>query len=130
MFGGLTSICQPLDIAINKPFKDNLRKEWHIWMADGGAGETAKGNLRRARFSDVCSWVKKSWERIPDEIIIESFKTCEISIDFDSDLEILDKIISIVAMTSIVATILMMISKMISKTISAIMFNVICILKH
>ena len=28
--GGLTSICQPLDIAINKPFKDNLRKEWHI----------------------------------------------------------------------------------------------------
>ena len=25
--GGLTSICQPLDITINKPVKDNLRKE-------------------------------------------------------------------------------------------------------
>ena len=35
--GGLTSICQPLDVAINKPFKDNLHKEWHLWMANGGA---------------------------------------------------------------------------------------------
>ena len=28
--GGLTSICQPLDVAINKPFKDYLRQEWHL----------------------------------------------------------------------------------------------------
>jgi len=33
--GGLTSICQPLDVSINKPFRDNLRKEWHTWMASG-----------------------------------------------------------------------------------------------
>ncbi|GBB93659.1 hypothetical protein RclHR1_22080001 [Rhizophagus clarus] len=37
--GGLTSICH--DVTINKPFKDNLRKEWHIWMAGGGARMTA-----------------------------------------------------------------------------------------
>lgn len=82
--GGLTSLCQPLDVAINKPFKDNLRKEWHLWMANGGAGQTAGGNLRRAKFSDVCGWVKRSWEQISDELIINSFKTCHISDTLDN----------------------------------------------
>ena len=43
--GRLTSICQSLDVAINKPFKDNLRQEWLLWMASEGAGTTANGNL-------------------------------------------------------------------------------------
>ena len=91
--GDLTNVCQPLDISINKPFKDYLRKEWHIWMADGGVGETALENLRRARISDVRLWVKRSWEAISGEIIFESFKTCKISTDLnesDFDLEISD----------------------------------------
>ncbi len=33
--GELTSLCQPLDVAINKLFKSNLHKEWHLWMTAG-----------------------------------------------------------------------------------------------
>ncbi|CAB4441714.1 unnamed protein product [Rhizophagus irregularis] len=66
-------------MAINKPFKDNLRKEWHLWMASSGARETKKENLRRAKISEVCGWVKRAWDNISDEIIIESFKKCGIS---------------------------------------------------
>ena len=76
---GLTSVCQPLDVAINKPFKDNLRKEWHEWMCQGGAGITAAGNLKRAKISDVYGWVKCSWDAISDQIIFNSFKKCAIS---------------------------------------------------
>ena len=89
--GGLTSVCQPLDVAINKPFKDNLRKEWHLWMANGGAGQTPAGNLRRARLSDICNWIKCLWDAILPEIIIQSFKTCGVSspliLDEDTDKE-------------------------------------------
>src|SRR6266542_4810841 len=72
--GELTNICQPLDVVINKLFKDNLRKEWHLWMANSGAGQTVKGNLRRAKLSDICRWIKESWNNISDDIIINSFK--------------------------------------------------------
>jgi hypothetical protein len=48
-------------------------------MANGSAGKTTTGNLRRARLSDVCGWVKRSWDNISQEVIIQSFKTCKIS---------------------------------------------------
>jgi hypothetical protein len=48
-------------------------------MCQSGAGETAGGNLKRARISDVCGWVKRSWDAISDQIIFNSFKKCAIS---------------------------------------------------
>jgi hypothetical protein len=48
-------------------------------MCQGGAGETAGENLKRARISDVCGWVKRSWDAISDQIIFNSFKKCAIS---------------------------------------------------
>jgi hypothetical protein len=68
---------------INKSFKANLRKEWHLRMASGGAGQTTAGNLRHAKFSDVYGWVKHFWDGISNEIIVNSFKTCGISNSLD-----------------------------------------------
>ena len=36
ILGGCTSLCQPVDIGINKPFKAFLRKAWEKWMIDEG----------------------------------------------------------------------------------------------
>ncbi|CAG8778203.1 39294_t:CDS:2, partial [Gigaspora margarita] len=64
------------------------------WMSTGGAGETAKGNLRRARIGDVCRWVKNSWENISAEIIVRSFECCGLlnNLDYNKENEELDVI--------------------------------------
>ena len=55
ILAGLTSICQSFNISINKPFKDNLRKEWYEWMSKGDVGIIVAGNLKKAKISDICS---------------------------------------------------------------------------
>ena len=54
-------------------------------MPGGGTGETISENLCHASYSDVCLLVKCSWEAISTDIIIESFKTCNISNYLDLD---------------------------------------------
>ncbi|GES87534.1 pogo transposable element with KRAB domain [Rhizophagus clarus] len=95
---GLTSVFQLLDVSINKPFKVNLRKEWHEWMSKSGSGITVVGNLKRARISDVCKWVKRSWDAVSDQIVFNSFKKCSISnlldgLEDDMVYEEIDKLI-------------------------------------
>src|SRR6218665_2361404 len=46
--GGLTSVLQPLDVCLNKPFKDRLRKMWVEWMTSGLGTLTKGTSIRHA----------------------------------------------------------------------------------
>ncbi|XP_034618018.1 pogo transposable element with KRAB domain [Trachemys scripta elegans] len=77
--GGLTSVLQPLDVCLNKPFKDRLRKMWSEWMCSGMAKLTKGGNLMKPEINLVAQWIKDAWVSIPSEMVEKSFRKCCIS---------------------------------------------------
>ena len=77
--GGLTSLVQPLDVCLNKPFKDRLREKWMTWMMSGEKTFTPGGQLRAASLVTVCQRVKESWQELSKEMVERSFKKCGIS---------------------------------------------------
>jgi hypothetical protein len=55
--GGCTSLCQPVDVGFNKPFKDRVRRQWLSWMiAEGVIHGTTSTPTRR----DVATWVDRA----------------------------------------------------------------------
>ncbi|KAG8236486.1 hypothetical protein J437_LFUL016634 [Ladona fulva] len=77
--GGLTCQLQPLDILVNKLFKQKARERWNKWIGDPHHDLTPSGRMKQPSISEVCEWVKKSWEDIKAEVIVKSFKKCGIS---------------------------------------------------
>ena len=77
--GGLTSLVQPLDVCLNKPFKDRLWEKWMTWMMSGEKTFTPGGQLRAASLVTVCQWVKESWQELSKEMVERFFKKCGIS---------------------------------------------------
>ena len=76
--GGCTSIVQPMDKCINKPFKDHMRASWQEWMRQDRA-KTKSGNLKQPTRQDAINWVSKAWYSISPDTLIKSFKVCGIS---------------------------------------------------
>jgi hypothetical protein len=71
--GGLTSALQPLDVSVNKQFKDNVRKLYTQWMAKGGHDLTPTGKIRRPSTEMTCDWIVRAWNVVLTKIITKRF---------------------------------------------------------
>ena len=70
---GLTSMLQPLDVCLNKPFKNRIRDLWSDWMITDVHTYTPAGHQRAPTKELVLQWVKDAWTSIPREMIQKSF---------------------------------------------------------
>ena len=66
--GGYTSKLQMLDVGVMKPFKDFMTQEYEKFMV----GNTDGHNVKRL---DVENWVDRSWSRITEETIFNTWAT-------------------------------------------------------
>jgi len=81
--GGLTSILQPLNVSLNKPFKDGVRKRWMEWMAEGILEFTANGYQKKPSEELILSGIAGAWQDISEEMIESSFLKCGITNTLD-----------------------------------------------
>ena len=74
--GGMTSVLQPMNVSIKKPFEDRLRQQYLTWILDPARKLTETGKIKRTAPSEVARWVWAVWKAIPESIIIRSLKKC------------------------------------------------------
>ena len=76
---GMTSVLQPLDVSVSKPFKAWLSEQYDHRISDHDWELTASGKVKPAPPHVVAHWVLSTWTSIPAELVAESFKKCFIS---------------------------------------------------
>lgn len=83
-----TSVCQPADVAWNKPLKENLRKCWvdslRKQLSQRREGQPFK--LVPPTRADICEWVSRAWKSLSSDIIESGFRRasiipCETEVD-------------------------------------------------
>ena len=68
-----TAECQPLDVGVNKPFKDRLKDKWNTWSRNS-MGLTKAGCWKSASLQQLLVWIHESWQEISTLTILNSFR--------------------------------------------------------
>lgn len=77
---GCTSKAQPLDVVINKPYKDKIRKLWTLFIQDRQAQATDSLSLVGPSRQDVIGWMEAVQKELQQTTYIsKSFKVTGIS---------------------------------------------------
>ena len=72
--GGFTGLCQPMDVGINKPFKDRFRAQWESWMLEEGLSDASPPSRE-----DVSTWTVAAMEMLTEGIIRNAWRHGEYS---------------------------------------------------
>ena len=84
--GGCTSKLQPLDVSLNKPFKQVCRQEFQTYCRSQLATmSNSADRLKTASKQEICQWAVKAQNYLSahPEMIIKSFKVTGISLALD-----------------------------------------------
>ena len=71
ILGGCTSLCQPVDVGINRSLTTNICKDWEDWMLDLGISVSTIKALTRKLIGE---WVMKAYNNISVEVVVNSWK--------------------------------------------------------
>ena len=75
--GGCTSLIQPVDVGCNKPFKTRLRYKMEDWLIDEieQNGDRVYDRIKPKIVRKLTAeWAAEAWQRIPEEIIYNSWR--------------------------------------------------------
>ena len=76
---GLTSMLQPLDVCINRPFKFALKQKIRNGWPEGTINTRLLGKLKKPNLDLLCLWIEDTWDQTSPELVEKSFKKCSIS---------------------------------------------------
>ena len=67
---GYTSKLQPMDVGVNKPFKDRMRNSFIGWIIEIKRQQNTKERPRRTIVSE---WIDTSWNHLHKNIFVNAF---------------------------------------------------------